>query len=349
MAELSGASEVNARVVYWGIEGSGKSTNLKAVYAKLRPDHRGEVREVPTRFDPSVRYEILPIELGEIAGVRTRLQIIAPPGAPEQAPTRKQLLDRVDGVVLVLDSQRGRLDENLASFQELRQALAAYGRRLDSLPLVVQYNKRDLADAFAAESLHRKLDLGAVPVFEAVATQGRGVLETLSTISKRVIRSLRDQELEPSAPTRAPEPTTPRPAAPRPVAPRPAAQRPVAPRPVAPRPVAPRPEPATRPPLPPAERMEEAILREPSEPDAARAAAELEIELEAPAWEQLSGEIERPLGVRLGRDLSIVSVGTASRSGERRVRVPLVLGDGSGQTTSVALSIEIEPLLDEDP
>ncbi len=319
MAELSGASEVNARVVYWGIEGSGKSTNLNAVYAKLRPDHRGEVRELPTRFDPSVRYEVLPIELGEIAGVRTRLQIIAPPGAPEQAPTRKQLLDRVDGVVLVLDSQPERLDENLASFQELRRALAAYGRRLDSLPLVVQYNKRDLADAYAAESLHRKLDLGSVPVFEAVATQGRGVLETLSTISKRVIRSLRDQELEPA---RAPEPPAQRPA---------------------------RPQPAAPPPLPPAQRMEEAILREPSEPEAERAAAELETELEAPAWEQVSGEIERPLGVRLGRDLSIVSVGTASRSGERRVRVPLVLGDASGQTTSVALSIEIEPLIDEDP
>ena len=317
MAELSGsASEVNARVVYWGIEGSGKSTNLSAVYAKLRPDHRSEIREVPTRFDPSVSYEILPIELGEIAGVRTRLQIIALPGAPEQAPTRKQLLDRVDGVVLVLDSRPERLDENLAGFQELRQALAAYGRRLDALPLVVQSNKRDLADPYATESLHRKLDLGPVPGFEAVATQGRGVLETLSTISKRVIRSLRDQELEPGAP-------------------------------------APPAQPPPEPPAPAApdlsQRMEEAILREPAEPEAADAAAQLETALETPAWEQVAGEIERPLGARLGRDLSIVSVGQASRTGERRVRVPLVLGDGSGQTTTVALSIELEPLADEDP
>jgi signal recognition particle receptor subunit beta len=321
MAELSeSASEVNARVVYWGIEGSGKSTNLGAVYAKLRPDHRSEVREVPTRFDPSVSYEVLPIELGEIAGLRTRLQIIAVPGAPEQAPTRKQLLDRVDGVVLVLDSQPERLDDNLASFQELRRALAAYGRRLDTIPLVVQYNKRDLADAYAAESLHRKLDLGPVPVFEAVATQGRGVLETLSTISKRVIRSLRDQDLQPPspAPARKPEPE----------------------------PEPPRPQPA---PARPAARMEEAILREPSEPEAERAARQLETVLDTPAWEQVAGEIERPVGVRLGRDLSIVSVGPASRSGERRVRVPLVLGDASGQTTSIALSIEIEPLVDEDP
>jgi hypothetical protein len=196
----------------------------------------------------------------------------------------------------------------------LRRSLAAYGRRLDSLPLVVQYNKRDLADAYAAESLHRKLDLGPVPVFEAVAIEGRGVLETLSTISKRVIRSLRDQELEPPPPP-APEPES-------------------------------EPEPAD---LAPAEQMEQAILREPSEPEAGDAAHDLETALDTPAWEQISGEIERPVGVRLGRDLSIVSVGQASRSGERRVRVPLVLGDASGQTTSVALSIEIEPLIDEDP
>ena len=86
-------AEVNARIVYWGVEGAGKTTNLNAVYSKLRPDHRGDLREVPTRLDPSISYEILPIELGDVAGVRTQIQIVAPPGTPEQAPTRKQLLE----------------------------------------------------------------------------------------------------------------------------------------------------------------------------------------------------------------------------------------------------------------
>jgi signal recognition particle receptor subunit beta len=186
-------AEVNARVVYWGVEGSGKRANLNTVFAKLRADHRGELRSEPTPLDPSVAYQVLPIELGEIAGVRTRIEMVAAPGGTEQAPTRKQLLDQVDGLVLVIDSQGEKLDENVESFKELRQTLASYGRSLEEVPLVVQYNKRDLADPYAVEELHRKLDLRGAAVFEAVATEGTGVLETLSTISKRVIRSLRDQ------------------------------------------------------------------------------------------------------------------------------------------------------------
>ena len=182
-------AEVNARIVYWGIEGSGKSTNLRVVHRKLRPDHRGEMREIPTRLDPTVSYEVVPIELGEIAGLRTRIQLVAPPGSTEHAPTRKQLLDQVDGIVLVVDSQSERADDNVASFEELRSALAAYGRSLEDLPLVIQYNKCDLADSLAIEDLHRKLDLVDVPVFETVASEETGVLQTLTTISKRVVRS----------------------------------------------------------------------------------------------------------------------------------------------------------------
>jgi hypothetical protein len=139
-----------------------------------------------------VCYDRLPIELGEIAGMRTRLQIVAVPGAPEHAPTRKQLLDRVDGIVFVLDARRERIDENVAAFEELRSALAAYGRRLEEVPLVVQYNKQDLSDPYVLEELHRKLDVRGAAVFEAVATQAQGVLQALTTISKRVVRALRD-------------------------------------------------------------------------------------------------------------------------------------------------------------
>jgi len=146
-----------------------------------------------------VTFTTLPIELGEVSGVRTRLQIVAVPGEPEHAPTRKQLLDRTDGVVLVLDARREKLPENLASFEELKSALAAYGRRIDEMPLVVQYNKRDAADPYALEDLHRKLALRGVAAFEAVAKDGTGVLQTLTTISKRVIRSLRERSPEPTA------------------------------------------------------------------------------------------------------------------------------------------------------
>jgi signal recognition particle receptor subunit beta len=187
-------SDVNARIVYWGIEGSGKSTCIRVIAEKLRSDHRGELRAMPTDLDPTMAYEVLPIELGQVGGLQTRIQIVAVPGAAEHAPTRKQLLDQVDGVVFVIDAQRDRIDENLSSFGELRDSLAAYGRSLSDVPLVFQYNKRDLSDPFALEELHRKLDMRGVAAFESVATEGRAVLQALTTASKAVIRQLRFQE-----------------------------------------------------------------------------------------------------------------------------------------------------------
>ena len=293
-------SEVNARIVYWGVEGCGKRANLKAIYANLRADHRGELRDVPTRLDPTVHYRVLPIELGAIAGVRTRIEVVAVPGRPDQAPTRKQLLDEVDGLVLVLDSRGERIEENLQSFEELRQALSAYGRSLDDVPLVLQYNKRDLADSYALEDLHRKLDLHGAAVFEAVATEGTAVLQTLSTISKCVIRNLREEA--------APHPAT------------------------------------------PTERLENAILREQEHPDSdAIVAAARRTESQLDSAEPMSFEVDGDAGVRLGPDLSIVSVGQASRSGERGVRVPVVLGDSEGRTSTLVLTIQLDPLLDEAP
>jgi signal recognition particle receptor subunit beta len=298
--------EVNASIVYWGVEGSGKTTNLKAIYANLRSDHRGELRELPTRLDPTVRYQVLPIELGAVAGVRTRIELVAVPGRPDQAPTRKQLLDEVDGIVLVVDSRSERIDENLQSFEELRQGLGAYGRSFEDVPLVIQYNKRDLADPYAIEDLHRKLDLPGVAVFEAVATEGTAVLPTLSTISKRVVRNLRE-EAAPAAPA-APAPAT------------------------------------------PTERLESAILAEEQHPDAdaiVAAARRTESLLDGVAPEPPPDDGGR--GVRLGPDLSIVSVGRASVAGERTVRVPLILGDAEGRTSRVVLTIQLDPLIDEAP
>jgi len=325
MAKVSReAAEVNARIVYWGIEGSGKTANLRTAFAKLRSDHRGEIRELPSRLDPTVSYEILPISLGEIAGIHTQIEMIAVPGNAEQAPIRKQLLDRVDGVVLVLDSDPEKLDANVASFDELSQALGAYGRSLADVALVVQYNKRDLADPYALEDLHRKLAPGNAPVFEAVASEGTGVLETLSTISKRVIRGLREQNLHVGV---APEPAPVRPPEPEP----PAAEEDFAAAP---------------------ERMENAILEEPSHSEAPVLDAttrQAETLLDTPSWPQVTGEIERPTGVRLGPDLSIVSVGEASRADDLSVRVPLVLGDAEGGTTSLVLTLRLDVLVDEDP
>ena len=127
---------MNARILYWGIAGAGKSTNLQVIHAKLRSDHRGELRQAATRLDPTVTYEVLPIQLGEVGGVPTEIEIVTVPEGPEQAPTRKQLLDEVSGIVLVVDASPARADENVAAREELAKSLASYGRNLADLPVV---------------------------------------------------------------------------------------------------------------------------------------------------------------------------------------------------------------------
>ncbi len=314
MAKVSRNSDaVNARIVYWGIEGAGKSENLARAYQKLRPDHRGELLSIASRLDPSVTYEELPISLGEVGGVKTQIEMIAAPGGHEQAPMRKQLLDQVDGIVLVVDAAAP-VEENLASLAELREALSAYGRALEDLPLVIQYNKRDIADPYAMDDLHRKLDPGDTPVFEAVASEGTGVLQTLSTISKRVIRHLREH-----GPALTPH--------------------------------VPQPEPAPATPPSVSDLMEDALAAEGTELDAsaldlATSEAETLLEGSLPAF---ADEIVRPPGVRLGPDLTIVSVGEATRTGERSLRLPLVLGDPEGGTSTLVLSIQLDALIEDDP
>jgi hypothetical protein len=147
---------------------------------------------------------MLPIELGDVGGVKTRIQVWTAPSGEAHGPSRQQVLDQVDGIVFVVDTNRERIDENLGSFDELRTALRAYGREIEDVPLVIQYNKRDLGDPYALEELHRKLHMSGAAAFEAVASQGTAVLQTLTTISKRVIRHLREHPRETVSPTPAP-------------------------------------------------------------------------------------------------------------------------------------------------
>jgi signal recognition particle receptor subunit beta len=348
---------VNARIVYWGIEGAGKSTNLRAIHAKLRPDHRGELQVHATRLDPTVTYEVLPIELGDVSGVRTRIEVMAVPGAPEQAPTRKQLLDRVDGIVFVVDADPERIDENLASFDELRRALSAYGRALEQVPLVVQYNKCDVSGPYALEELHRKLDLRGAAAFEAVAAEGTAVLPTLTTLSKRVMRMLREQAptggpgpaaaaIRPAAPARpAAPPPLPPPALAPPAAPPAAAQRPLAaplppPQPLDLEPLSPipGPEPAAAGPA----SLEDAIAAESLHPESARiaeAAAATRAALEGLGGTEVVTS-EAPAA------LTLESAGQARVVGPRTLRLPLVLRDAEGRRQTLSLTLELRP--DED-
>jgi len=353
MAKLSNdESAVNARILYWGLDGAGKTANLHSVHRKLRADLRGEIQCEATLVDPTVAFESLAIELGEIGGLKTRIQMITVPGGADQAPTRKQLLDQVDGIVLVIDSRRERIEENAASLAELREMLRDYGRELDDVPLVLQYNKRDLSDPYVLEELHRKLEVNGAAVFEAVASEDSGVLQTLSTISKHVVRSLRgrqfsarDEAEEEAAETRA-----------EPVAPEQPIETPgLEPAETRVETAAPEPpietpglEPAEA--LTPAARMEDAILLEDEHPEAELLeglAASAEGALDAP-WPELEREGEGLAAARVDSEFSIASVGEATRVGERGVRVPLVVSDKSGQRSNLVLTIRLDPLVDEE-
>jgi hypothetical protein len=315
MAEVNRDSgTVNARIVYWGVDGAGKSTNLRVIHQKLRPDHRGELQVRRTRLDPTVTYEVLPIELGDVGGQRTRIEVASVPGAPDQAPTRKQLLDQVDGVVFVIDAQPGRIDDNLAAFEELRRCLSAYGRSLEQVPLVVQYNKCDLSDPYALEELHKKLDLRGAAAFEAVAVEGTAVLQTLTTISKRVMRVLKE-----TAGAEARARSAPAPAA------------------------APAHEPVRTAPT-----LADAVAAEASHPAAARAAATAAAAsavLEAPDEVLRGGDLLlRPEPEEVGPSpLTLESVGVARKVGPGALRVPLVLRDASGALHGLSLTLEIGP------
>ena len=183
------AREIHGKIVYFGAPGSCKSANLAFIQRKLKREHRGEMKKLTTRDGAS--YETLPVQLGAVRSYTTSIQIFTTPGAASAATLRRQILDRVDGIVFVADLRPERHDATAASLAELRQHLQAHGRKLEDVPLVVQYNHRDQADENAVEKLHRKLALRGVPCFEARANEGTGVLQTLTTLSKLVLMELR--------------------------------------------------------------------------------------------------------------------------------------------------------------
>jgi mutual gliding-motility protein MglA len=187
--------QMAAKIVYYGPGLCGKTTNLQYIYQKTSNKSRGEMVSLETETDRTLFFDLLPLDVGNIAGFKTRFQLYTVPGQVFYNSTRKLVLRGVDGIVFVADSQTAMQDANIESINNLRANLAELGLVMDEIPMVLQYNKRDLKNILTVEDLNRALNEKGLPYFEASALQGAGVFETLKGISKATLIMLRRRAL----------------------------------------------------------------------------------------------------------------------------------------------------------
>jgi signal recognition particle receptor subunit beta len=185
------AREINCKIVYYGPGLGGKTTNLQHIYDITQAENKGKLISLATETERTLFFDFLPLDLGQIRGFKTRFHLYTVPGQVFYDASRKLILKGVDGVVFVADSQEERSDANIESVSNLKQNLIEQGFDLAKLPYVLQLNKRDLPNVLPAEELKRQLLAKGEPVFEAVATQGIGVLDTLKAVARQVLVELR--------------------------------------------------------------------------------------------------------------------------------------------------------------
>ena len=238
--------QMTAKIVYYGPGLCGKTTNLQFIHHKTASKSRGEMISLETETDRTLFFDLLPLDVGIIGGMKVRLQLYTVPGQVFYNATRKLVLKGVDGVVFVADSQVAAFDATVESFKNLETNLQEMGLTTEEIPVVLQYNKRDIRNIVPVDKLNEVLNSKGHPFFEAAALHGIGVFETLKAISRLALSSVRTkvssddkkpavQISSPAPPAKAAPAPAPAPAA----APRPAAVPRPQPVPAAPPPVAP--------------------------------------------------------------------------------------------------------------
>lgn len=185
--------EANAKIVYYGPGLGGKTTNLEFIYDSVPASSRGKMVSMKTQTDRTLFFDFLPLDLGELGGFRTRFLLYTVPGQVFYNATRKLVLRGCDAVAFIADSQVGKMDENKESLANLVDNLADYDLKLDDIPWVIQYNKRDLPEVYTVEELNRELNPQNVPYFEAVGTEGTGVFETFRGLSRLLLEKLSEE------------------------------------------------------------------------------------------------------------------------------------------------------------
>ncbi len=182
--------EVNCKIVYYGPGMSGKTTNLEIVHQKAPENNKGDLTSISTDGDRTLFFDFMPLDLGTVAGMRTKFQLYTVPGQVYYNSTRKLVLQGCDGVIFVADSDPDKMAENIESYENLIENLQEYGKDIRELPHVLQYNKRDLPNALAVDEIDKQLNRFGVPTFEAVANTGEGVFPTLKTLAGMVLESI---------------------------------------------------------------------------------------------------------------------------------------------------------------
>jgi signal recognition particle receptor subunit beta len=182
--------EINCKIVYYGPGLCGKTTNLQYIYDKTNPNAKGKLISLATETDRTLFFDFLPLELGTVRGFRTRFHLYTVPGQVFYDASRKLILKGVDGVIFVADSQVERMDANVESVENLQTNLKTQGYDINTIPYVLQLNKRDLPNVAPAEEMKGLLMRKDEPVFEAVAAKGPGVFETLKGVAKLVLQEL---------------------------------------------------------------------------------------------------------------------------------------------------------------
>lgn len=183
--------EINCKIVYYGPGLGGKTTNIQYIYQRTSSQNKGQMITLNTENERTLFFDFLPLDLGEIRGFKTRFHLYTVPGQVFYEASRKLILRGVDGLVFVADSQVERMEANIESLQGLEKNLLEQGYDLSKVPLVMQWNKRDLPNIVPVEDLNHQLNKRNNPSFEAVASQGIGVFETLKMVSKSVLLNIK--------------------------------------------------------------------------------------------------------------------------------------------------------------
>jgi len=185
------AKEIHCKIVYYGPSLGGKTTNIQWVYQSLAQDQRSKLVALNTEIERTLFFDFLPLDVGEIRGFQTRFHLYTVPGQVIYDASRKLILKGLDGVVFVVDSQADRLEENIDAMKNLEKNLQQQGYNIREIPLLIQYNKRDLPNALPLHELRRHLNLYSAQEIEASAFEGKGVLESFKLISKNIIQILK--------------------------------------------------------------------------------------------------------------------------------------------------------------